>query len=347
MKLISRALIVNAIVKWFFMKIAIVKLSSLGDIVHSMVVLQFVKKYYPASVIDWVVEKRFKGVLENNPHINQIHTVNLTKVKRDKSLKFLLNERSRITKFGKYDVVIDLQGLLKSAIVSKFINSRKIVGFDKNSIKEKLASYFYNQKVAIGYDENTIERYVKLISEALRIIITKDDIINKELFLFSKSKFLFTQTPFIVFVIGSTWESKNYPKEKFVEIAQVLEKNCLVLWGSEQEKAKAEWMGIESDYIQVMPKLSLDDLKHVIRCASLLIGNDTGPSHMAWALNRPSIVLFGPTPIERTFKTPINKVLSSNSKINHFKLDKKDFSIKEINVNEIVKMANELLRISL
>ena len=71
------------------MKIAIVKLSSLGDIVHAMVVLQFIKKHYPESVIDWVVEKRFKGILENNPHINQIHTVNLNFVKRDKSLKLL------------------------------------------------------------------------------------------------------------------------------------------------------------------------------------------------------------------------------------------------------------------
>ena len=82
MNLISRALIVNAIVKWFFMKIAIVKLSSLGDIVHSMVILQFIKKNYPNSIIDWVVEKRFQDVLQNNPHINKIHTVNLNEAKK-------------------------------------------------------------------------------------------------------------------------------------------------------------------------------------------------------------------------------------------------------------------------
>ena len=69
------------------MKIAIVKLSALGDIVHSMVVLQFIKKHYPESEIDWIVEQRFQGVLENNPHINKIHTVNLNGVKKKKSLK--------------------------------------------------------------------------------------------------------------------------------------------------------------------------------------------------------------------------------------------------------------------
>ena len=223
----------------------------------------------------------------------------------------------------------------------------KTVGFDKRSIRERLASYFYNQKVAIGYDKNTIERYVKLISEALRIKITRDDIIDKELYLFSKSNIFIPQTPYIVFVIGSTWESRNYPKEKYAQVANAIKKDCLVIWGNEQEKEKAEWMSSESNYIQVMPKLSLDDLKCVIGHASLLIGNDTGPSHMSWALNIPSIILFGPTPIERSFQTPINTVLSSNSKINHYKLDKNDFSIKEIKVSDIVKIAKELLRISL
>jgi len=329
------------------MKIAIVKLSSLGDIVHSMVVLQFIKKHYPESVIDWVVEKRFKGILENNPHINQIHTVSLNKVKRDKSLKLLFTELSKVRKFGQYDVVIDLQGLIKSAIITKFISSRKIVGFDKNSIREVLASFFYNQKVAIGYDQNTIERYVKLISDALMIKITKDEITNKEFYLFSKSKFLIPQTPYIVFVIGSTWESRNYPKEKYVQVANAIKKDCLVLWGNEQEKENAEWMSSESNYIQVLPELNLDDLKHVIGHASLLIGNDTGPSHMSWALNIPSIILFGPTPIERSFQTPINTVLSSNSKICHYKLDKNDFSITEIKVSDVVKIAKELLGLSL
>ena len=329
------------------MKIAIVKLSALGDIVHAMIILQFIHKYCPESEIDWVVEKRFKGILENNPHINQIHTVNLTKVKRDKSIKLLLTELSKVRKFGQYDVVIDLQGLIKSAIITKFISSRKKVGFDKNSIREVLASFFYHQKVAISYDQNSIERYVKLTSEALRIKITKDDIINKELYLFSKSKFLIPQTPYIILVIGSTWQSRNYPKEKFLQVAQDIKKSCIVIWSSEQEKEKAEWMSSESDYIQLMPKLSLDDLKCVISHASLLIGNDTGPSHMSWALNIPSIILFGPTPIERAFQTPINTVLSSSSKINYNKLDKNDFSIKEIKVSDIVKIAKELLRVSL
>ena len=320
------------------------KLSALGDIVNSMFVLQFIKKYHPTSKIDWIVEKRFKGILENNPHIDQIQTINLNKAKKNKSLKLLYEELSSVKKFGEYDLVIDFQGLIKTAIVSKLIRSKKIIGFDFNSIREKLASYFYDQTVNIGYDQNTILRNAKLASEALSIKISKEDILRKNLFLFTESNLNLPNKPYIVFVIGSTWKARNYPKEKYVEVANLLKKDCLVVWGSIREKQKAEWMKNQSSYIQVMPELSLDDLKYVVSNSSLLIGNDTGPSHMSWALNIPSILLFGPTPIERMFQTVSNKALKSNSKINHMKLDKKDFSIKEISADEIVKIAKDLLK---
>ena len=330
----------------FFMRIAIVKISALGDIVNSMVVLQFIRKYYPDSTIDWVVEKSFRGILENNSHINQIHTINLKKFKKNKSLKTLYVELSRVKNFGRYDIVIDFQGLLKSAIVSKFIVSNKIVGFDSSSIRESLASYFYDQKVNIGYDQNTILRNVKLVSEALNIDITKDDISKKKPFLFSKSELSIPKSEYIVFIIGSSWESRNYPKEKYVEIANHLKRHCLVVWGNEKEYQNAKWMTAQSKWIKVMPKLSLDDLKQLISQAMLLIGNDTGPSHFSWALNIPSILLFGPTPVGRMFESSINKSLKSSSQINHFKLNKKDFSIKEISVNEIVKIALQLIKVN-
>ena len=116
-----------------------------------------------------------------------------------------------------------------------------------------------------------------------------------------------------------------------------------MIWGDDEEKENANWMTQESSYIEIAPKLDLNDLKLIVSKASLLIGNDTGPSHISWALNIPSIILFGPTPIERLFQTKINIALKSSSKINHFKLDKNDFSIQEISVDEIVKVANQLL----
>ena len=323
------------------MKIAIVKLSSLGDIIHAMVALQFIKKYKPQSEIDWIVEGSYKELLINNPHLRNIHTVNLKKVK---SFRLLINEIRKIKKFGTYDVVIDAQGLIKSSIVSRLIKSKKRFGFDRKSIRESLATFFYTDKVYIDYEKNTIDRMVELLCFPFGIKVSRDDIINKKLFIHYSSEVDIPKSPYIVFVIGSTWENRNYPKEKFVDVAKTLKIPCVALWGTEQEKEKALWMKQQSDFIEVMPLLSLDKLKYVIKNSSLLIGNDTGPTHMAWGLNTPSITLFGPTPVHRVYQTSINRVLNSNSKVNQFKLDRSDFSISEINVTSIVKISKELLR---
>ena len=132
--------------------------------------------------------------------------------------------------------------------------------------------------------------------------------------------------------------------EAFVKVAEALQQNCLVIWGSPEEQAKAEWMAQQTDTIKVLPRLDLNSLKALIAKADLLIGNDTGPTHMAWGLNIPSITLFGPTPVSRVYQTDINKVLKSPSVVNPFKLNKQDFSIQEIDENEVIQLAESLLQ---
>ena len=325
------------------MKICIVKLSAMGDIIHAMVALQFIKKEIPNAQIDWVVESGFRGVLENNPHIDNILPINLKSIKKNKSEIF--NQYKILKSYSKnnYDIVIDAQGLLKSAIVSKIIGAKIIAGFDKESIREGIASFFYNKKVHIAYDANTIDRNATVICEPLCIKITGEKIINKDKFLFSSSHVENLPDIFNLFVIGSTWESRNYPKEKFVEIAEALKIETFVVCGSEEEHQKALWMQEQSEHLHVLPRGSLDELKFVISKCSLLIGNDTGPTHMAWGLNVASITIFGPTPTNRVYVTPINRVVKSKSEVNHYKLNKNDFSICEIEADEIVKIAKELL----
>jgi heptosyltransferase-1 len=330
------------------MKVAIVKLSAMGDIIHAMVALQYIKQAKPNIQIDWIVEQGFKQVLENNPHIDNILTVNLKAIKKDKMALF--SEIKKIKSYAKnnYDLVMDAQGLIKSAITSKLLG-KKVAGFSKDSIREGVASYFYNQKVEIAYDANTIDRNAKVMSEPLDIKITSQMILDKEAFLFYENEnkilkeYLSTKKKNVIFVIGSTWESRNYPKEKFVEIANALKENVLVAWGGEEEHEKAQWIEENSTYAKALPKINLNDLKSVIAHSNLLIGNDTGPTHMAWGLNVPSITIFGPTPINRVYLTPINKVITSQSKVNHFKLNKEDYSIYEISPKEIIEMAKELL----
>ena len=325
------------------MKIAIVKLSSLGDIVLSMVALQFIKKTYPNSRIDWIVEEQFRSVLEKNPQIDNIFTVSLRKVKKEKSVFLLLRELRKLRRLKSYDIAIDAQGLLKSAIVAKIISKNKVIGFDKKSARESIASIFYNHKVSIGYDENTIDRNISVICKSIDIEVQSNEILNKKPFVFPSNDKKSNNNQYIVFVVGSTWESRNYPENKFLDIANKLKKKCIVIWGNESEMNKAKWMERQSDFVEAAPKLELDDLKQVINSSVLVIGNDSGPSHFAWAMNIPSIILFGPTPVNRVYQTKINRVLKSSSKVDHYNLDKDDFSIKEIQVNDIVEIAKELI----
>ncbi len=330
------------------MKIAIVKLSALGDIVHAMVALQFIKARFPDSQIDWLVEARFADLLRDNPHISNVLTVNLKAAKVNKFTIF--NEIETVKNYARenYDLVIDAQGLLKSAMTAKLLG-KNVAGFDKNSIRESLASLFYKQKIACAYNENTIDRNAAVLCQPLGFSISHDDILAKKPFLFfhaptvNFSEFLRNDLKNIVFVIGSTWESRNYPPEKFVEVANTLQKNCLVIWGNETERQTAENMAQQSSFVQVLPKLDLNDLKALWSQVDLVIGNDTGPTHMAWGLNTPSITLFGCTPISRVYQTPINKVLKSVSIVNPYKLNKLDDSIKTIPSTDIIQLAKALL----
>lgn len=329
-------------------RIAIIKLSAMGDIIHAMVALQYIKKQYPNLKIDWFVESAFAGVLENNPDINEIIKLDLKSIKKDK--KEIINQIKLIKKYktNSYDLIIDAQGLIKSAIVSFFLGKSR-VGFSKNSTREKLASFFYTKKVDIAYDKNAIERNVKVLSQALNFEITKDDILNKKPFLFYKNEneviyeYLSKDKKNVLFVIGASWPSKMYSKEKFAKIINNLDENCLITWGNEAEKDIADFIANISK-AKVLPKLDLNSLKAIMSKVDLVIGNDTGPTHMAWALNIPSISLFGNTPGYRnTYITNMNKIIESKSIVNPFKLDRNDFSIKEIDENEIINMAKGLL----
>ena len=330
------------------MKIAIVKLSAMGDIIHAMSALQFIKQKFPDCRIDWIVEQSFAGILEDNPHIDNILSINLKALK--KNPLNLFKEIRELKKYGAngYDLVIDAQGLIKSAISSKILSNGNLWGFCKDSIREGEASYFYDNCVEIAYHANTIDRNMRVISEPLGFNITKRDVINKEPFLFFRADdyinvYLEEDKKNIIFIVGSTWESRNYPKEKFAKIADELKENVLVLWGSEEEREMAEWIAYSSVYATAVPRLSYNDLKLLISRSDLLIGNDTGPTHIAWGLNIPSITIFGPTPVERVYQTNINRVIKSHSVIDHYNLDKNDFSIRDIDPKEITKMATRLL----
>jgi len=331
------------------MRIAIVKLSALGDIVHSMVVLQFIKKFNKEISIDWFVEDDYKELLEFHPDINQVHSLNLRKAKKKKSLSILIEELNRLRKLSPYDVVIDMQGLIKSAIVGRLIPSQITVGFDENSIRESIASRFYSHKIKVKYSENIVMRNLILISNSLENSIINYDVTNKKPFLFSNVKYFFKSEyktkRRVALIPGASFKSKCYPIKKYAKFVNEVDANFFVIWGNQNEKKMANELKSSSQNVEIINKLSIHELISFISQMDLVVGSDTGPTHMAWALNIPSITLFGPTPGNRnSFETETNKYIESKSKVNALKIDKSDNSIKDINVEDIVKIARNLLK---
>ncbi len=331
-----------------FMRIAIVKLSALGDIVHAMVVLQYIKKYNQNFLIDWVVEENYKQLLEYHPDVNKVHTVNLKKAKNQMSLSLIKSDFRKLRKLPEYDLVIDMQGLMKSAILSRIIPSKITFGFDKASVREKIASFFYTKTFKIKYEENVIKRNFELINFALELPFNYKDLQSILPFMFSSQKYenlgLSNSKKNVVIVPGASHSTKLYPVIKIARITKILDAKIIIIWGSKSERLLAKEIKTLNPSVEIMDQLSLDKLISLISQVDLVIGPDTGPTHLAWACNIPSITLFGSTPGYRnTLSSKINQIIESKSIVNPLKIDKKDYSIQKIKVEEVLKIANYLL----
>jgi len=324
-------------------KIAIVRLSALGDIINSAVVLQYIHQAYPHATVTWIVEEAFSDILKDAKYLTNTETLNLKKFKKEKSLSLLKEEYRKLKSLHNFDIIIDMQGLIKSAIVARILG-KNTHGFDKSSTRESLAALFYKTTSHIAYEENVISRNTFVVADALDITITQEMLLNKEA-IFNKSKNFELQSSKknIAFVIGASWASKIYPKEHIAELCNTLKEECHIIWGNEKELADAKWICKHSPHATLAPKLSLRELVSFISSMDLLIGNDTGPTHIAWAQNIPSITLLGPTTTRMIGKTPKNIGIKSPSDVNILKIDKNDFSIANIPVETISNKAKELL----
>lgn len=325
-------------------KLAIVRLSALGDIVNSAIVVQFIKQKYPNARIDWITEEIFSDAVSLLEDVQNVHTINLKQLKREKSFKLLQKNISKLHILGEYDIIIDMQGLIKSAIVARIIG-KNTHGFDKNSIRESLASLLYKTTSHIAYSENVVKRNCFIIADALNFNITDRMILNKKpIFQVTKEYQLCSKKKNIAFVVGASWKSKIYPKEELVKVCNALQEQAFIIWGNENEKADAEWICEHSKYAELAPAMNLSELIAFISHFDLLIGNDTGPTHIAWAQNISSITLLGPTNKRMLYETPTNVAIESPSSVNIMKINKNDFSIKDIPYEKILKEAKELLK---
>lgn len=333
------------------MKIAIVRLSALGDIIVGAVFLAAIKERFANAQIEWFVDERFGAILEHSPYIDKLHPIALKSVLTTfnplKIFKLFKSLRAY-----EYDIVIDMQGLIKSALITQMLKAPKKVGFDYASAREGLSAFFYSQKVSIAYNEPVLKRNFTLLSHALNL--PKKEISEG---LSSRSKvFSYQDSPKIdalnlnknklkiLFVLETSKINKTYPIERFKELALALENfQICLLWHASEDKATALYGALKNQRdVLLLPKLTLNEVKALLFKMDLIIGGDTGITHLAWALQKPSITLYGNTPMERfKLESPINVSLTGNSNANYHK---KDFSIQNIEPKKIKECVLNILK---
>ncbi|OKA47690.1 lipopolysaccharide heptosyltransferase I [Helicobacter pylori] len=333
------------------MKIAIVRLSALGDIIVSAVFLVAIKERFTNAQIEWFVDERFGAILEHSPYIDKLHPIalksTLTTFNPLKIFKLFKSLRAY-----EYDIVIDMQGLIKSALITQMLKAPKKVGFDYASARESLSAFFYSQKVSIAYNEPVLKRNFTLLFHALNL--PKKEISEG---LSSRSKvFSYQDSPKIdalnlnknklkiLFVLETSKINKTYPIERFKELALALENfQICLLWHASEDKATALYGALKNQRdVLLLPKLTLNEIKALLFKMDLIIGGDTGITHLAWALQKPSITLYGNTPMERfKLESPINVSLTGNSNANYHK---NDFSIQNIEPKKIKECVLNILK---
>ncbi|WRB36272.1 lipopolysaccharide heptosyltransferase I [Helicobacter pylori] len=333
------------------MKIAIVRLSALGDIIVSAVFLAAIKECLPNAQIEWFVDERFGAILEHSPYIDKLHPIALkSALKTFNPLKIFKLFKS--LRAYEYDIIIDMQGLVKSALITQMLKAPKKVGFDYASAREGLSAFFYSQKVSIAYDEPILKRNFTLLFHALNLPkneISESLSFRAKVFSYQDSPKinalnLNQNKPKILFVLETSKINKTYPTERFKELALMLENfQICLLWHADEYKANALYGTLKHQRdVLLLPKLTLNEVKALLFKMDLIIGGDTGITHLAWALQKPSITLYGNTPMERfKLESPINVSLTGNSNANYHK---KDFSIQNIEPKKIKECVLNILK---
>jgi len=309
------------------LKIAIVRLSALGDIVFSLAAAALIKQKYNDAHITWIVDERFEEVVKNSPFVDSVVALSL----KPFGIRALLNAKAKLKSLGRFDAVLDLQGLIKSGVATSFIESPKKIGFSFKSAREGLASLFYTIKVKSDYQKNIIERYLDLLNGAFSGGFILDEVYAKRPLLgfFAVCRYTKPGKKNILINMSASKQNKIYPSEKMRKVIAAFEgENVMVLGGDGAN----------------LPRMELDEIKALIASCDLVIGGDTGITHMAWAMNIPSVTIFGATPHERNaFATDKNIMIGAKDGIDAKRLDYSDFAIKEIEPEAIIEAARRVM----
>jgi heptosyltransferase-1 len=280
------------------LRVLLIKTSSLGDVIHTLPALTDAMRALPGIQFDWVVEEGFAEIPTWHPAVSGVIPVAIRRWRKNLWQTFKngqwrqFKQRLRDTR---YDLVIDAQGLLKSAWLTRYVKA-PIAGLDRNSAREPLAARFYDRAYPVARGQHAVERLRQLFAQALGYEVPA----GLGDYGLDRSRLLHAGTgaPFVLFLHGTTWVTKHWPEVYWRQLAERMIDQGLEVhlpWGNPAEKARAERIASGLDKAVVLPKLNLAGVAKVLASAQGCVAVDTGLGHLAAALDVPTLSLFGPT----------------------------------------------------
>ncbi|MBL7636052.1 lipopolysaccharide heptosyltransferase RfaC [Atlantibacter hermannii] len=282
------------------MRVLIVKTSSMGDVLHTLPALTDAMQAIPGIRFDWVVEEGFVQIPGWHPAVDRVIPVAIRRWRKAWFSSPVRAERATFRKLltsVRYDAVVDAQGLIKSAALITRLAQGVKHGMDWYSAREPLASLFYQRRHAIAKQQHAVERTRELFAKSLgysRPAQTGDYAIAQH--------FLGTaqppQTPYLVFLHATTRDDKHWPEAQWRQLITLMSGSGITIklpWGAPHEEARARRLAEGFDYVDVLPRMSLEQVAYLLAGAKGVVSVDTGLSHLTAALDRPNITLYGPT----------------------------------------------------
>jgi len=288
-------------------KVLVLKPSSLGDVIHALPVLRHLRRHHPDARVDWWLHKNLVPLLQEDPDIHRIIPFDRKAWGRPLGFAQILREVSGL-RSERYDLVLDLQGLARSALVGRACGARRFVGVGD---WREFAPLFHGESVSRpSSSTHAVDWYLTVAQHLGWDIHQPFEWLPPRPAGVAEIERLFPQLSegdWISLQPGARWENKRWPIESWSRLAKDLQERLpsvrIAIFGGPDETALGEAI-VRADgtgrILDLTGRLSLPGMIEGLRRVRLLVTNDTGPMHVAVALGRPVVALFGPTAPERT-----------------------------------------------
>jgi heptosyltransferase-1 len=324
----------------------IVRLSSLGDVIHTLPVLAALRDTFLRARIDWLIDRRWQPLLEGNPDLNETIVLNGGSVREFFRCAKLLREEQ-------YTAVLDVQGLYKSALLARRVQSKQRIGFAWSFAREAAASLFYSQKVT-PEGSHIVDQNLSLAKAAGARI----EGVRFPLFVSSESQGTIDQLlrsasieRYIVLSPGGGWRYKRWPAERYGELAQRLfdahRYRIIVNCGPGEFEIGEAVLASAGIAMPIMVQYELPELKALLMRADVVVAGDSGPLHLAGALGTPVIGLYGPTDPARNGPYGGKNIVirhASDEDTTHDREDSDSEAMLSITVDEVFAAVEEGLQ---